>query len=1063
MDKQKNTSEFSNNISADDLLKKLKENIDSVADDDEDDTDESLSNDGAVSADTADVDADNADISTSAEAEETTASESESAFEPDNASKSEKPSNKPLQIQHRYKFRRSTRIKKAEPSVSRNDTDDIRNAADSDSHDEAPAALGAALGDSSDRAGMSDTARAILNDMALDSEDASDSDGSAANSTEKDDFDDGIDDIDDIDEASAEKIENLMKKYMSEDEYSEYLSDGVKASGQAKSGSDSEEHAEDDDVPDGTAAEVSDADSDNAQDSTQTEGESISDAIYTDEHSDNADKTDGNADESAVSSDSQADENAVTEVQAEHTDDSEYIDISEMTDESDSENTAKPDDETEPVYDSADEAPAVSADSDGEDDGLSISADELESVSDDTAAETADDPTEKETASEGAAGDASDDADNVAADNGEENSLGDIFNEDFDETDANLMLAFGMEDELEKSIGKENVEKISENLDRQNEQIETENSAKEKKKKKVKEEKPKAEEFEYTAFNQTKEILGGFKTKYKNATYRMLAVAAFAILLFFFENIGIFGGSLPEAFDSGVYPVVHIMLDFQLLLLCLVPVYQLLLDGFKALVSLKPNVNSLLSVVVSVSVIYTVVMCFISTGMEFRMYSFPVAMCVLLALINERLNLQREVYSFNVVSSRRPKYVLDKLSLDQSDLEKEAFYNVLPENPSIFKIEKTSFVNGFFRRTGEYSKNKVVISAVIPASIVISILTFIVALFVMKSASSAFFAAYLTFMLCMPFSMLLTYSLPCCKASKDAYRDESAFVGESALDEYTTASSISFDDKDVFPAGGVKVKSVKVFGNNRIDYVIYNVASVFSALGGPLSSVLDIATMDMGKSDKVELLDISNDGIEALVDGAHMLVGKANYLRKNRFVPISDPDDEEIESTGGISIMYLVNGDEIAAKIYVEYHIDPDFEYILKKMYKSGICVGIKTVDPNIDDEMLGRIIRLEKYPVRVLKCRETFDDSTSKEGIDSGIVSKRSTKALLKTFTLCDKVQHITKANIIINAFAALIGIIISAFVIWLNIASGVFSIYVFMYQLFWILPIYVTSRLFI
>ena len=155
--------------------------------------------------------------------------------------------------------------------------------------------------------------------------------------------------------------------------------------------------------------------------------------------------------------------------------------------------------------------------------------------------------------------------------------------------------------------------------------------------------------------------------------------------------------------------------------------------------------------------------------------------------------------------------------------------------------------------------------------------------------------------------------------------------------------------------------------------------------------------------------------------------------------------------------------DRIAAKIYVEYHIDPDFEYILKKMYKSGICVGIKTVDPNIDDEMLGRIIRLEKYPVRVLKCRETFDDSTPKEGIDSGIVSKRSTKALLKTFTLCDKVQHITKANIIINAFAALIGIIISAFVIWLNIASGVFSIYVFMYQLSWILPIYVTSRLFI
>ena len=221
--------------------------------------------------------------------------------------------------------------------------------------------------------------------------------------------------------------------------------------------------------------------------------------------------------------------------------------------------------------------------------------------------------------------------------------------------------------------------------------------------------------------------------------------------------------------------------------------------------------------------------------------------------------------------------------------------------------------------------------------------------------------------------------------------------------------------------------------------------------------------MDSGHSEDVELLNVAYDGLEALVDGSHVFVGKANYLKANGYVPVNDASDEEIENAGEVSITYIVVDDEVSAKLYIQYRIDPDFEFILKKLYKAGVCVGIKTLDPNIDDEMLSRRVKTEKYPVKVLKCREASEASSKVESIESGIVSRNSTKSLLQTFALCDKVHHITKTNNLIGLFAMFISIIISAFVVIFGMTTGVYSIYVALYQLFWIIPMFIISKVFI
>jgi hypothetical protein len=288
----------------------------------------------------------------------------------------------------------------------------------------------------------------------------------------------------------------------------------------------------------------------------------------------------------------------------------------------------------------------------------------------------------------------------------------------------------------------------------------------------------------------------------------------------------------------------------------------------------------------------------------------------------------------------------------------------------------------------------------------------------------------------------------------------SAFVGESALDEYTTAASISFDDREVFPTAGVKLRSVKVFGSGRIDTVIYNMASIYSILGGPLSDVLNVATADLGHSESVEILTVENEGVESIVDDHHVFLGKADYLRRHGFVPVSDVDDDEIEGGGDTGITFMVCDGEVVAKIYIRYAIDPEFEVMLKNLYSSGLCVGIKTVDPNINDAMLSTRIRLEKYPVRVLKYSDVSDSRRGAERTDSGIVSKKSAKALLRTFTLCDNLKHVTRTNLVILGITMLVGAVIAFAVAILGFMASVASIHIALFQFFWLIFVYLISR---
>ena len=176
-------------------------------------------------------------------------------------------------------------------------------------------------------------------------------------------------------------------------------------------------------------------------------------------------------------------------------------------------------------------------------------------------------------------------------------------NSTFDETDMNLMVAFGMEQELKERVGEERAEKFTESIDRSGEELDDDLVNKG-------EAKAQKEYFEFTDPEQVKPIFKRYRADYANLLWRILSCAILLIITFFYENIEIFGGSLPPMFNSTSYPVVHVLTGLQLLVLGGALIYRKLWDGVNELLRMKPTPDSMAAVLMAVSVLYHVILCF---------------------------------------------------------------------------------------------------------------------------------------------------------------------------------------------------------------------------------------------------------------------------------------------------------------------------------------------------------------------------------------------------------------------------------------------------------------------
>ncbi|MBQ9545182.1 MAG: hypothetical protein IJV00_08660, partial [Clostridia bacterium] len=290
----------------------------------------------------------------------------------------------------------------------------------------------------------------------------------------------------------------------------------------------------------------------------------------------------------------------------------------------------------------------------------------------------------------------------------------------------------------------------------------------------------------------------------------------------------------PAFLTPGKYGAVLILVDLQMLLISGVLIGPALISGFKSLFSGKADHNSLTAAAMSAALIYNVSL-LVTSASDPSIMLFSSAGCLFgfLNALCRYLDERRLYRSFRIVASKKPKFVAKKLGTDSGEFE--ALKEHLPEDPDIFTVEKTNFVTNFMANSRKPSKASGAYNAAIWIVLVLAAAFGIYNL--TGGAAQAFKGFALICLFGFPACGIYAVSVPLGKISRKCAAADSALIGASAVDDYSSASVISFNDTELFPASKIRVTSIRTYGETPIDRGILYAAMIFKKVGGPLSKV----------------------------------------------------------------------------------------------------------------------------------------------------------------------------------------------------------------------------------
>ncbi|MBQ9748242.1 MAG: hypothetical protein IJV98_05605 [Clostridia bacterium] len=565
--------------------------------------------------------------------------------------------------------------------------------------------------------------------------------------------------------------------------------------------------------------------------------------------------------------------------------------------------------------------------------------------------------------------------------------------------------------------------------------------------------------FEYEDASQNASIFAVFKSKYTMEKARLALAAAFALLLGLLENVS----AIADIFGNNVNVIA---VDWVLAFICAALVFDRIIQAAKDLLRLELTADTVTLAAFVLSVITTGITLFVApVSGRVYLYNFPFAICVLLTILSAFITLRRDVYSFKIVSSHQPKRSLVPSNEGVNAPEGMYFDGYLGEQERVSTVREADFVHSFFAHRAEKTKQRLLLRIFIPVCLLFSVLFFLVSLLVMDyTLTESLGAMYAAFMMGAPVIAFIAYTYPLYLASRRAYGYHSAIIGDKTHENYEDTAIVAFRDEDAFPVGRAKVKSLKLYADRKIESVMYYASSVYDKLGGPLASVFRQATLNGVISKNVELVEVSCGGVSAMVDGKNIVVGCPEYMEEQCFEIMPDEGDEEHTGNTNKRILYLACDQIVIAKFYVRYTTTADFLYMASRLANMGVGTSIRTADPCIDDGLLAaNNLSPEKYPVRVVKGvlpEKAKGDISAKDG---GIVSIGTTKELVSTFLLCDRIENVKKIGFILKAVATVLGIAVMLLLLFTGHVTGLLSVFPALYQLFWLIPILIVSRIYI
>lgn len=557
----------------------------------------------------------------------------------------------------------------------------------------------------------------------------------------------------------------------------------------------------------------------------------------------------------------------------------------------------------------------------------------------------------------------------------------------------------------------------------------------------------------------------GQRKYYLKKCRSLISMCGAAVLLaisLYIELAAIAGFPLPSFMYSTSPTKIYALADLQIMCFSAIFVLDSLLGGFLAMLDKKFSPASCAFTVFSVCTVQAVASAiFGGNGIKINMFCCIGCLALFMLSLYDYLRASADDKAYRIAASTSNKFGAYELGVNSLECSPFASH-INMEKAKVISVCKGSVYEGFVGRNEknpEDEKNLGKMTAIISG--IALLVGIFVAIFSGATASEKIYAGItgLTIVLAssIPVNIFIVSSLPKYLASRAGKAINAALVGQNASEEYKGLSVVAFDDTEVFLPKDVRISSIKTYGGMALDEAVVIMSKIYGKIGGPLSKIFAKMVDIKNLHSDVRLVKVYPDAIEVNVDGRDVCLATASYLGANGIRIMTDSIDASYEQSHG-SILFMVCGGKILAKFYIKYSMNPVFEKTLGELHDANLCVGIKTLDPCITNDLVFSCLEKANYALSVIKGSSANDIPVVRNKVNSGVVALGSVHNFLEMLLICEKTGRTVKINNLIKLLSSALCIILStAFVITHNGALNIaFSLII---QLFWLIPVTLAS----
>lgn len=550
-----------------------------------------------------------------------------------------------------------------------------------------------------------------------------------------------------------------------------------------------------------------------------------------------------------------------------------------------------------------------------------------------------------------------------------------------------------------------------------------------------------------------------------NLTVKLVIQIIAAAISVYFSASPLYNLPLPAALSHSESPHTYSFVLFILAAVVLFSSFPVITSGLKNLIRKKADCDTL----AAVSMVFCTVGAAVSTEKSelirsgnIHIFTAAAIISFLMNTIGKHLIVNRAINNFDMLISSD----IDKHSLVYIDNEARAEQltkGVINDYPILAAVRKTGFAKDFLKYTYSSDMSDKLCRKAVPAILIFSaVMTGVAVLICSKSIDtfnlSFIMSAYSMFLsACSCFGIPIVVNLPLAAAAAEVEENESIILGYQSIDDFYDTNALILDASQLFPEHSIKLCSIKMFSDTKIDDAIIAAASLVrhseSIFSGMFTKIIDNNDSLLEKIENYSYED--SMGLCGWMNNKRVLFGN-RQLMVNHNIEGMPPKSKEKDIVGKGKIpLYLSVSGNLAAIFIVKLKADPEISENLAEITDSGVSLIIKSIDSIATVTRISRLFDIPEDMIKIIPsehhdfCKKVVQPVSE---ASASVICSNTLSSVSNAVSNIKYIHHCALTGLVMQSTSAIIAVFIVLTFLFLGIMDEITPLMLIFYHMIWL-----------